>query len=186
LISASVAGGNAATGSLIGGAGEKYNQQEHEKNVVEEMDYELRKEEGLPIPEQEAEDLGKPEVLSVVPGLPMDGIGPAGSGVKSGMPDGSFTPNPGITVPYARPSKAGPHDAQRAFVQGRPCVDCGVVTSNQVADHIDPLVVQYYRDGAVDTHAQSITRCSSAPLSKLFCKPRRAVRCIWQSSEKFF
>jgi hypothetical protein len=34
-----VAGGSATTGSLIGGAGEKYNQQEHEKNVVEEMDY---------------------------------------------------------------------------------------------------------------------------------------------------
>lgn len=78
-----------------------------------------------------------------------------GNNVKSGVPGSDFTPNPDITGPYVRPSSAGPNAAQKASVQGQPCVDCGAVTPNQVADHIDPLVVQYYRDGAVDVPAQS-------------------------------
>lgn len=41
-----------------------------------------------------------------------------------------------------------------ATLKRLPCVDCGAVSGNQVADHIDPLVVQYYRDGAVDVAAQ--------------------------------
>ncbi|MEK8017293.1 MAG: hypothetical protein VSS75_010515 [Candidatus Parabeggiatoa sp.] len=40
-------------------------------------------------------------------------------------------------------------------MQGKPCVDCGKITNKQVADHIEPLVVQYYRDGAVDVAKQS-------------------------------
>lgn len=78
-----------------------------------------------------------------------------GNDVKSGVPGSDFTPNPDITGPYVRPSSAGPNNAQKASVQGQPCVDYGAVTPNQVADHIDPLVVQYYRDGAVDVPAQS-------------------------------
>jgi len=81
------------------------------------------------------------------------GIG-ATSNLKSGVPGEDFTPNANITAPYSRPSGAGPTAAQRAAVAGQPCVDCGAVTDNQVADHIDPLVVQYYRDGAVDVSAQ--------------------------------
>jgi len=64
-------------------------------------------------------------------------------------------PNPNVTGPYTRPTGAGPNAAQRAAVQGQPCVDCGAVTGRQVADHIDPLVVQYYREGAVDVAKQS-------------------------------
>ncbi|MBB3261082.1 hypothetical protein F4827_005990 [Paraburkholderia bannensis] len=79
----------------------------------------------------------------------------SGNDVKSGVPGSDFTPSPDVTGPYVRPSGAGPNAAQKASVQGKPCVDCGTVTGNQVADHIDPLVVQYYRDGAVDVPAQS-------------------------------
>lgn len=75
--------------------------------------------------------------------------------VKSGVPGSDFTPNPAITAPYSRPSGAGPSAAQQASAQGRPCVDWGATTSNQVADHIDPLVAQYYREGAINAPAQS-------------------------------
>ena len=42
-----------------------------------------------------------------------------------------------------------------AAVQGQPCVDCGAITPKQIADHVDPLVVQYYRDGSVNVGQQS-------------------------------
>ncbi|WP_259674751.1 filamentous hemagglutinin N-terminal domain-containing protein [Pseudomonas fluorescens] len=166
LLSAALAGGNPNTGSLIGGAGEKYNSELHH-NDVEEADYELRKMMGEHIPQQEQDALGKIEPIDIMQG-PHGGASPLGWGrspivggagssgsAKSGVPGGDFTPNPNVTVPYSRPSGAGPNAAQRATVQGKPCVDCGVVTSNQVADHIDPLVVQYYRDGAVNVSGQS-------------------------------
>jgi filamentous hemagglutinin len=166
LLSAALAGGNPNTGSLIGGAGEKYNSELHH-NDVEEADYELRKMMGEHIPQQEQDALGKIEPIDIMQG-PHGGASPLGWGrspivggsgssgsAKSGVPGGDFTPNPNVTVPYSRPSGAGPNTAQRATVQGKPCVDCGVVTSNQVADHIDPLVVQYYRDGAVNVSGQS-------------------------------
>jgi hypothetical protein len=35
-------------------------------------------------------------------------------------------------------------------VQGQPCVDCGNIAKRQVADHIDPLVNEYYRTGSID------------------------------------
>jgi hypothetical protein len=73
----------------------------------------------------------------------------------SNVPGPDFVPNPAVKGPYVRPSGAGPTAAQRAAVQGKPCVECGDVTPSQVADHIDPLVVQYYREGAVDVEAQS-------------------------------
>lgn len=56
---------------------------------------------------------------------------------------------PTITAPYVRPSGATT-PAQRAAVQGQPCVDCGAVAGRQVADHIDPLVREYYRAGTID------------------------------------
>ena len=69
------------------------------------------------------------------------------TGRMSGVPaKGSITPHPDAKV-YERPSRAGPTAAQKRSVQGQPCVDCGAVTSKQVADHKDPLVVQNYRDG---------------------------------------
>ncbi len=76
------------------------------------------------------------------------------SNKKSGVPDENFVPNPNITEKYTRPSNAGPTPAQRASVQGKPCVDCGNVSPTQIADHIDPLVVQYYREGRVNIQQQ--------------------------------
>ena len=73
---------------------------------------------------------------------------------KSGVPGTDFIPGSNVTEKYARPTDAGPTAAQRESVQGKPCVDCGAVTPNQVADHIDPLVVQHYREGKVDSAAQ--------------------------------
>ncbi|WP_454834643.1 polymorphic toxin type 43 domain-containing protein [Pseudomonas lini] len=74
LLSAAVAGGNPATGSLIGGAGEKYNSELH-RNQVEEADYELRKMMGEPIPQQQ-DDLGKVEPIEIMQG-------PGGGGASS-------------------------------------------------------------------------------------------------------
>ena len=65
LLSASLAGGNPNTGSLIGGAGEKYNNELHQ-NQVEEADYELRKMMGESIPQQEQDDLAKVEPIDIM------------------------------------------------------------------------------------------------------------------------
>ena len=56
---------------------------------------------------------------------------------------------PDITKAYKRPSGATTK-AQRKSVQGKPCVDCGITTSKQVADHKYPLVKEYYRTGSID------------------------------------
>lgn len=57
--------------------------------------------------------------------------------------------DPVATTPYARPSWT-PTPAQRASVQGRPCVDCGAMTPKQVADHKVPLVKKHCETGPVD------------------------------------
>jgi RHS repeat-associated protein len=54
-----------------------------------------------------------------------------------------------ITTRYSRPSGATT-SAQREAVQGQPCVECGNVAERQFADHIDPLVKEYYRTGGID------------------------------------
>jgi hypothetical protein len=36
-------------------------------------------------------------------------------------------------------------------VQGKPCIDCGVKTDKQIADHKKPLVEEYYETGTIDT-----------------------------------
>ncbi len=72
-----------------------------------------------------------------------------------GVPGDSFKPNAKVTKPYVRPSGAGPTAAQRAAVQGKPCVECGKVTRKQVADHIEPLCVEYYRTGTNNITLQS-------------------------------
>ena len=71
------------------------------------------------------------------------------------VPDESFVPGANVSSPYARLSGAGPTVAQRQAVQGQPCVECGRVTPTQVADHIDPLSVQHYREGAVNVAEQA-------------------------------
>jgi hypothetical protein len=54
-----------------------------------------------------------------------------GNDVKSGVPGSDFTPSADVTGPYVRPSGAGPNAAQKASVQGQPCVDCGTVTPSR-------------------------------------------------------
>jgi RHS repeat-associated protein len=51
--------------------------------------------------------------------------------------------------PYVRPSGT-PTRAQRASVQGKPCVTCGALTPKQVADHKYPIVQEWYETGKVD------------------------------------
>jgi len=109
------------------------------------------------------------------------------SGLKSGVPSSTIDSPPG-TPKYVRPSGAGPTSAQKAAVQGKPCVDCGSVTARQVADHKDPLVVQHYREGSVDVFAQSKTdavqpqcpTCSSTQGGQLSALSRRQ----WHSVQK--
>ena len=50
---------------------------------------------------------------------------------------------------YARPSGATTA-AQRSSVQDLPCVECGAIAETQVADHIYPLVQEYYETGAIN------------------------------------
>jgi hypothetical protein len=73
---------------------------------------------------------------------------------RLGVPDGSFTPKAGV-APYVRPRAAGPTAPQTASVQAHPCAGCGAIAPKMVADHIDPLVVEHYRTGTIDTAAQS-------------------------------
>jgi RHS repeat-associated protein len=54
-----------------------------------------------------------------------------------------------VNTPYTRPANATT-TAQRAFVQGQVCVDCGQTAETMVADHIEPLVVEYYTKGTID------------------------------------
>jgi hypothetical protein len=56
---------------------------------------------------------------------------------------------PKAATAYKRPSGATT-PAQRASVQGKPCVDCSAVTPKQFADHKVPLVKEYYESGSID------------------------------------
>ena len=53
------------------------------------------------------------------------------------------------TTPYVRPSNATT-PAQRASVQGKPCVKCGDTTLTQRAGHKKPLVKEHYQTGGID------------------------------------
>lgn len=69
--------------------------------------------------------------------------------------DCSIRPN--TKEPYKRPSNATTRE-QRASVQGKPCIDCGAVTEQQVANHTDPLVKQYYEGGGIDYETMRSTQ----------------------------
>jgi RHS repeat-associated protein len=56
---------------------------------------------------------------------------------------------PEITSAYRRPTGATTA-AQRAAVQGKACVDCGAMDDRMVADHVRPLVKEYYETGGID------------------------------------
>ncbi|MCA8202143.1 DUF6531 domain-containing protein [Burkholderia sp. AU33545] len=86
----------------------------------------------------------------------IDGQGNTVPIVALGIPDRTlFKPKSGITTPYSRNSKCGPTPAQTRAVQGKPCAECGQTKPKMIADHIDALVVEYYRTGANDVSAQS-------------------------------
>ena len=52
-------------------------------------------------------------------------------------------------TPYVRPSNATT-PAQRASVQGKPCVKCGAETTKQVAGHKTALVKEHHETGSID------------------------------------
>ena len=86
----------------------------------------------------------------------IDGQGNTVPILDLGIPDKSlFKPKSGITTPYSRNSKCGPTAAQTKAVQNKPCVACNATAPKMVADHIDALVVEYYRTGANDVTAQT-------------------------------
>jgi hypothetical protein len=51
---------------------------------------------------------------------------------------------------YVRPNNATTK-AQRASVQGKPCVDCDANVARNNADHIYPLVREHYETGSINT-----------------------------------
>lgn len=53
------------------------------------------------------------------------------------------------TQKYARPSNSTTK-AQREFVQGKPCEECGALTPKQYANHRQPLVKEHYETGSID------------------------------------
>ena len=71
------------------------------------------------------------------------GLGPAG-----GSTSRRAAQRPAINEPYSRPNVNTAK--QRASVQGQPCESCGQVAPRMNANHMDPLVVEYYRTGKID------------------------------------
>ncbi len=89
-------------------------------------------------------------VSSVAPSSPGSGFANWGDEISDGarMVDQPLVDS-GPPGPYSRPSGATT-PAQRASVQGEPCVVCSTVDDVQVADHIYPLVQEWYETGAID------------------------------------
>ncbi|MBN3837075.1 RHS repeat-associated core domain-containing protein [Burkholderia sp. Ac-20344] len=86
----------------------------------------------------------------------IDGHGNTVPIVSLGIPDKSlFKPKSGITTAYSRNSQCGPTAAQTRAVQGKPCAACNQTATTMVADHIDALVVEYYRTGTNDVTVQT-------------------------------
>ncbi len=81
-------------------------------------------------------------------GKSTSGAKPSGAVAEPAKPTSSEAV-PTIQQPYVRPTGATTAQ-QRSAVQGKPCVDCGAVSPRQRADHIEPLVTEYYRTGTID------------------------------------
>lgn len=87
-------------------------------------------------------------IATVTPGVP----GGAGTAIKLGRAADTaadLLKRVEVTAPYKRPSGATT-SAQRASVQDKPCVKCGVQTPKQVAGHKNALVKEYYETGSID------------------------------------
>lgn len=87
---------------------------------------------------------GKPSATGTPTGAVAEGAPGASAGAGK-----TASSVPKATAPYTRPTGATT-SAQRASVQGKPCVDCGTVAPRQVADHKTPLVKEHYETGAID------------------------------------
>lgn len=70
-------------------------------------------------------------------------LGAEGSGAKNALTE------PVTNTIYKRPNDAT-NAAQRAIVQGEPCVTCGATAPKMVADHKIPLVQEHYQTGTID------------------------------------
>ncbi|HEX4875622.1 MAG TPA: hypothetical protein VFV31_03060, partial [Chitinophagaceae bacterium] len=97
---------------------------------------------------------------------------------------GAGVGKPNITEAYKRPSNATTA-AQRASVQGKPCVSCGETSPKMVADHKTPLVKEYYQTGtinkermksttAVQPHCPTCSAKQGAQLRKYSAKQKKA------------
>jgi hypothetical protein len=108
-----------------------------------------------------------------------------GSGTrKSGVPDQNFKPNPSVKDSYQRPTAAGPTKAQKEYVQGKPCVDCGRVTPTQVADHKKTSGCGTLRARSDRCRQAGNKRGGAAALPNLFQPARWPIRSIWKTHEK--
>lgn len=75
---------------------------------------------------------------------------PTGAGLDVEMQEAVTAPRLAkIQAAYKRPSGATT-PAQRAAVQGNPCVKCGVTAGRMVAGHKKALVVEHYETGTID------------------------------------
>jgi uncharacterized protein RhaS with RHS repeats len=75
---------------------------------------------------------------------------PTGSGIDVEMQEAVTIPRLArIQAAYKRPS-AATTPAQRAAVQGNPCVKCGAVGAKMIAGHKKALVEEYYETGTID------------------------------------
>jgi RHS repeat-associated protein len=81
-------------------------------------------------------------ILSIVNGVTSIGLGIALMAENAGAAGGPKA--------YQRPSNAT-NDAQRASVQGQPCATCGNTAPRMNADHVQPLVEEFYQnEGQID------------------------------------
>ncbi len=90
------------------------------------------------------------EVVGEVAGSLIAGevIGAGFSKVRSTM-KGGLSEAPVTNELYSRPNNATTA-AQRKSVQGKPCVDCGGTSEPMIANHIKPLVQEWYETGSID------------------------------------
>ena len=87
-----------------------------------------------------------------IPGIDVPSEGGAGRGPGGGLSGGGSLferPASNVSVPYSRPPNATSRQ-QRDSVQGRRCTDCGKTRSRMNANHVEPLVEEYYRTGTIN------------------------------------
>jgi RHS repeat-associated protein len=89
--------------------------------------------------------------------------------------------SPRITEAYRRPVGATTA-AQRAYVQGQPCVVCGASSGKRFAGHKKALVKEYYETGSVDADQMRSVDAVQAECST--CSHREGAHLSRYSKEK--